>query len=184
MSPVPFFYDEQIRRYLLQFIRLFSNFQIQFKDRSGNFTLQRVPVRYGDSSRQAASILRNNSEASLNSTPMISCYIGNLEYDRERVQNPYFVSNMSIRERAYDEEAQEYLTTQGNAFTIERLMPVPYKLTMKADLWTSNTEQKLQLVEQISCVFNPSLEIQSTDNYIDWTSLTTVNIVEIGRAHV
>ena len=176
MSAVPFFYDEQIRRYLLQFMRLFSNFQIQFSDRDGNKTLQRVPIRYGDSSRQASAIQRNNSENLMNSTPMISCYIGNLEYDRERVQNPYFVSNMNIRERAYDAETEEYLTTQGNAFTVERLMPVPYKLTMKADLWTSNTEQKLQLVEQISCVFNPSLEIQSTDNYIDWTSLTTVTL--------
>jgi hypothetical protein len=42
------------------------------------------------------------------------------------------------------------------------------------DIWTSNTNQKLQLFEQIATLFNPSLEIQSTDNYIDWTSLSVV----------
>jgi hypothetical protein len=47
---------------------------------------------------------------------------------------------------------------------------------MKADIWTSNTDQKLQLLEQILVLFNPSLEIQTTDNYIDWTSLSVINL--------
>jgi hypothetical protein len=45
---------------------------------------------------------------------------------------------------------------------------------MKADIWTSNTDQKLQLLEQILVLFNPSLELQTTDNYIDWTSLSAM----------
>ena len=53
-------------------------------------------------------------------------------------------------------------------------MPTPFKLTMKADVWTSNTDQKLQLLEQILVLFNPSLELQTTDNYIDWTSLSAM----------
>jgi hypothetical protein len=53
-------------------------------------------------------------------------------------------------------------------------MPVPYKLTINLDVWTSNTSQKLQLLEQILTLFNPSLEIQSTDNYIDWSSLSVM----------
>jgi len=32
----------------------------------------------------------------------------------------------------------------------------------------------LQIMEQILMLFNPSLDIQTTDNYVDWTSLTTV----------
>jgi hypothetical protein len=58
-------------------------------------------------------------------------------------------------------------------------MPTPYKLTMKADLWTSNTDQKLQLLEQILVLFNPSLELQTTDNYIDWTSLSVLDLKSI-----
>jgi len=44
-------------------------------------------------------------------------------------------------------------------------------------MWTSNTNQKFQLFEQIATLFNPALEIQSTDNYIDWTSLTICELV-------
>jgi hypothetical protein len=58
-------------------------------------------------------------------------------------------------------------------------MPVPYKLTINLDIWTSNTNQKLQLMEQILVLFNPALEIQSTDNYIDWTSLTTCDLERV-----
>jgi hypothetical protein len=70
-------------------------------------------------------------------------------------------------------------TTQGDVFTVERLMPVPYKLTLNLDIWTSNTEQKLQLLEQLTILFNPALEIQSTDNYIDWTSITYVLLTNV-----
>jgi hypothetical protein len=55
-------------------------------------------------------------------------------------------------------------------------MPTPYKLTLTVDIWSTNTNQKLQLLEQILMLFNPSLEIQTTDNYLDWTSLSVVNL--------
>lgn len=175
---VQFFYDQQIRRFLLQFARIFSNFQVEYgRNEAGvNDTLIRVPVRYGDASRQAQTILQNNSANDMPSTPMMSFYITKLDYDRPRMQEPYFVSTIAVRQRAYDSDTDSYETTQGNAFTIDRLMPVPYKLTINLDIWTSNTNQKMQLLEQILVLFNPALEIQSTDNYIDWTSLTVCEL--------
>ena len=93
-----FFYDEQIRRFLLQFIRAFSNFQVEYgKDRNGNTTLQTVPVKYGDSTRMVSSIIRENSENKIIPTPMISCYITGLEYNPERRQDPTFVRSEERR---------------------------------------------------------------------------------------
>jgi hypothetical protein len=176
-----FYYDEQIRRFLLQFARIFSNFEVAYgRNQAGiNDTLVRVPVRYGDSSRQAQTILQENSANDMPATPLMTFYITALEYDRPRMQEPYFVSNIQVRQRTYDADTDTYETTQGNAFTIERLMPVPYKLTINLDIWTSNTNQKLQILEQILVLFNPALEIQSTDNYIDWTSMTVCNLERV-----
>jgi hypothetical protein len=172
-----YFYDGQIRRFLLQFARIFSNFQVEYgRDEEGNPTLIRVPVRYGDASRQAQTIIQNNSASSMPSAPLMTFYITALDYDRPRMQDPYFVSNTSVRQRSYDSDTDSYTINQGNAFTIERLMPVPYVMTLNLDLWTSNTNQKFQLFEQISTLFNPSLEIQSTDNYLDWTSLSVIEL--------
>ena len=172
-----FFYDEQIRRFLLQFARIFSNFQVMYGAQgSENESLVRVPVRWGDATRQAQTILQQNSASSMPSTPLISFYITGMEYDRPRMQEPYFVSKMQVRQRTYDQDTETYETTQGNAFTIERLMPVPYKMTINCDFWTSNNNQKMQIFEQVATLFNPALEVQSTDNFIDWTSLTTVDL--------
>jgi T4-like virus Myoviridae tail sheath stabiliser len=181
MAVTQFFYDQQIRRFLLQFARIFSNFQVEYgrNEEGVNDTLVRVPVRYGDSSRQAQTIIQQNSANELPNTPMMTFYITDLKYNRAMIQEPNFVSTINVRQRTYDSMTDTYETTQGNAFTIDRLMPVPFELTIKLDMWTSNTNQKMQLMEQILVLFNPSLEIQSTDNYIDWTSLSTIYLDDV-----
>lgn len=170
-----FHYDEQVRRFLLQFARMFSNYTVEGGiDDAGNVTYVRVPIRYGDASRQAAVILQENSRNNIPCAPQMSFYIKSLEYNRDMIQNPTHVDKRYVRQREWDEGSQTYEETQGNAFNVERPMPVPHMLTLQLDIWTTNTNQKLQLYEQITTLFNPSLEIQSTDNYLDWTSLSVV----------
>jgi hypothetical protein len=167
-----FFYDSQTRRFIIQFIRIFSGWQVQYNAD----TLKTVPVMYGDPSRQAATILKQNSENVMSTVPAMAAYVTGLDYDRKRIQAPDFVDKRNVRMRKRDADTGQLTTEQGNAYTIERHMPVPYILKMKLDIWTSNTTQKLQILEQILTLFNPSFEIQSTDNYFDWTSLSTVNL--------
>ena len=170
-----FFYDNQIRRFLVQFARIFSNWQVtKGKDPAGHNILVRVPIMYGDSSRQAATIMANNSTSNLPSAPLITYYISGLEYDQKRTQDPYFVDKLNVRQRTFNQETGKYESTQGQAFTVERVMPVPYTLRISVDFWTTNYQQKLELIEQLGVLFNPSMEIQSTDNFIDWTSLSVV----------
>lgn len=170
-----FFYDGQLRRYITQTIRLLSNFSVQ--DANGN--LRQIPVMYGDLTRQVANIIRDNSENKIPSAPRMAVYMTGLEMDRTRTRDSSLVSKVNVRERAFDEDNNEYLNTQGQNYTVERLMPSPYILRMNADIWASNTQQKLQILEQILALFNPSFEIQTTDNYIDWTSLSVVNLDNI-----
>ena len=179
-TPSNYFYDGQIRRFISQFIRMVSNFYVEFgADANGVTSLQRVPVMYGDPSRQVAQIIRNNSENTVNAVPAMSVYITALAYDQTRLQDPTLVQSMQLRQRTFDPVTGTYGETQGEAYTVERLMPSPYKLTLKMDIWTSNTEQKLQLIEQLSALFNPAMELQSTDNYIDWTSLSYVLLTDV-----
>lgn len=172
-----YFYDEQIRRFLLQFTRVFSNFQVEYgREEDGSAALIRVPVRYGDWSRLGQSVLQGNSASAMPSAPIMTFYITGLSYDRPRMQDPTFVSRLQVRQRYYDSDTDTFESAQGNAFTVERLMPVPYRMTINLDIWTSNTNQKWQLIEQIAPLFNPALEIQSTDNYLDWTSLSVIEL--------
>lgn len=167
-----FFYDGQIRRYVTQFMRVF----IGFKYQTGDGDERLVPVMYGDLNKQVASIIKDNSENKMPTVPRIACYITGLDLDTSRLADSTFVSKMQVRERTYEDVNGQrvYGNEQGAGYTVERLMPTPFKLRVKADIWTSNTDQKLQLLEQILILFNPSLEVQTTDNYIDWTSLSVI----------
>ena len=123
-----FFYDGQIRRYVTQVMRVMSNFVVQYGDGS----LHQVPVAYGDQDRQAASIVRQNSENVTNSVPRISVYITGLQMDRERLADSTFVGKLHFRER--DVAGSNYTNAQGRNYTVERIMPTPFKLTMKCDI--------------------------------------------------
>ena len=174
------FYDAQIRRYIVQFIRMMSNFSyVTGKNSKGVAETLQVPVKYGDMSRQVAQIIKKGSENTLIAAPQISCYITSLNYDRDRMQNPYHIDKKHIREREYDATTGQYTGAPGQSHTIERIMPTPFEITFRADIFTTNTDQKLQILEQILVLFNPALELQTTDNFLDWTSLSYVELTNI-----
>ena len=126
-----------------------------------------------------ANIIRNNSENALNYAPKIACYVRELNYDRERMQNPYHIEKQHLKERSFDETTGEYTNQLGAGYTVEKVMPSPFRLEVTADIFSSNTDQKLQILEQILYLFNPDFEIQKSDNYIDWTSLSYVELTGI-----
>ena len=88
-------YDGQIRRYVYQLIRMLSGFKYQ----TGDGKQYSVPAMYGDMSRQAASVIRDNSENKVLSTPRISVYISGLSRDRDRMLDPYAISKINIRDK-------------------------------------------------------------------------------------
>jgi hypothetical protein len=170
-----FFYDGQIRRYITQIVRTFSNFS--YKDGEGD--LKRVPVMYGDITRQVGSIIRENSENKVPSAPRMGIYITSLQMDRARLSDSSYISKINLREKEFDPETNSYIAAQAKGYTVERLHPTPYTLAVNVDVWSTSTDQKLQILEQIFMLFNPDLEFQTTDNYIDWTSLTTLYLEDI-----
>jgi len=176
-----FFYDEQIRRYLTQFMRLLGEFSVRTgKDRHGEVSYIQVPVRYGDINRMAAHIMKNQSENMINTVPFISCYVTDMTISPERRQTPTHVDKVQVYEKKYDYSTGQYIDGEvGSTYTVERYMPVPYDLTVQVDIWTSNTDQKLQLLEQLLVLFNPSINLQINDNPFDWTGLTYTELVNL-----
>ena len=174
------FYEGQVRKFLTQFIRILSNFSVEVgkNEKTNSVALRAVPVVYGDPTRQVANIIRNNSENALNYAPKIAAYIRELNYDRDRMQNPYHIEKQHLRERDVLEDGT-YSNDLGAGYTVEKVMPSPFRLEVTADIYTTNTDQKLQILEQILYLFNPDFEIQKSDNYIDWTSLSYVELTGI-----
>ena len=179
MANMDYFYDAQVRRYLLQFMRIFGEFKVSEGKRGGVTYYNKAPVRYSDMSRMVAHILTKGGENMINSTPFIATSIQSLLVARDRTQDPTLVSKVQIAEREYNTGTASYGTGQGNLYSTDRIMPVPYNLTMQVDIWSSNTDQKLQLLEQILILFNPSLQLQQNSNPLDWSSLFEVELTDI-----
>jgi len=173
-----YWYDEQLKRYLIQLIRVFSNFRVEENTEKGKH-YNRVPARYGDMSRMVASILRNNSENVINSAPFITVTIGSLQIARDRTFDPFLVDTTQVAEREYNQETDSYGTVQGNLYTTQRYMPVPYNLTINVDIWTTNTDTKMQIMEQILILFNPTLQLSQNDNPLDWTNIFELELTDI-----
>lgn len=167
-----YFYDKQIRRYIQQFIRVFSNFSCQMGiDDLGKPFYQTIPVRYGDLSRQVSHIVKENSENKISTVPMMSAYVTGLRISPDRRSKPSERNFVQVKEKFYNKDTRQYEDKPGNYYSVERHMPVPYDMTMNLDLWTSNTEQKMQILEQILVLFNPVLNLNSDDNPLDWSRL-------------
>ena len=111
-------------------IRLMSHFS--YKDGDGE--LNRVPVTYGDMTRFGASMLKDGSEAVTSTVPKMAVYITALEIDRQRTSDSTFVSKVNIREREFDSTTNQYTNREGRNYTVERLMPTPYNLSMNVDI--------------------------------------------------
>ena len=172
-----YFYDKQLRGYIQQFIRLFGGFNVQMglnNDRLPIF--QKVPVRYGDINRMAAHITRENSENIVNTVPLISCYVTDLNMAPERRIHQEHVDKVQVFEKKKNNVTGKYENDVGARYEVQRYMPVPYNLIMNCDIWTSNTDQKLQLLEQVMVLFNPTLNIRTNDNAVDWSSLSYVEM--------
>lgn len=165
-----FFYDGQVRRYLLQFMRVFSSIKIRNgPDANGMYSINRVPILYGDPSNIVAQIIKGGSENTLLPSPMFSAYIDSIKMSPGRRQDTQYVGKVSTVERQIVEG--QYTNQPGIRYDVERYMPVPYDIIFKLDCWTTNTTNKLQIMEQINMFFNPSIQLQQNSNILDWTSI-------------
>jgi len=170
-----FFYDMQTRRYLLQFMRIFSDIRVRNgPDANGLYTIQRVPIMYGDPSSMVAQLIKGASENTMLPVPMFSAYIDGIKMNDKRRQDSQFVGKVSTVEREFDALTQEYGPNPGVRQDVERYMPVPWDFTFKLDVWTTNITTKLQIFEQIAVIFNKSVQLQQNSNLLDWSSIFEV----------
>jgi hypothetical protein len=173
-----YFYHKQIRRYLTQFIRIFSDVKIETYD-NGVSTQSRVPIVYGDPSWQVAQLLKGQSENTMLPSPMFAAWIVGFDISPDRRQDSQYVSKKQALERKFDEETNSYTDQVGNRYSIDRYMPVPYDMTFQLDIWTTSTTTKLQIWEQILSIFNPSLQLQTNQNPFDWSNIFEVELINL-----
>jgi len=179
MTRYDYFYDAQMKRFIDQIVRAFSGLQYATgKTVGGQPELRTVPCRPATMNKMVASLMQHAGNNTLLAVPLITVARTGLARKPEIDGNHTFRGSVQVAERARDENGR-YLEGRGQSYTIERLMPVPFEMTIQIDIWTSNMDQKDQILEQILMMAGREIDIQNSDNAVDWSALTTMRLTDI-----
>ena len=147
------FYHESIRKVIIAFGTMFNNVQLVRKDNDGNITqTMKVPLAYGPRQKW---LVRLNEDADLSKTvaitlPRIGFEIQNLSYDPTRKLN-----RVQKYKKVKAASKTETLDTQ--------YMPVPYNLSVQLYIMAKQSDDALQIVEQILPYFQPDYTLTIND---------------------
>tara|TARA_A100001035_G_C27750930_1_gene486417 strand:- start:49 stop:852 length:804 start_codon:yes stop_codon:yes gene_type:complete len=147
------FYHETIRKIIVAFGTTFNNVQLVRKDNSGNITQSmKVPLAYGPKEKF---LVRLRADADLSSKvaitlPRIGFEIQNLAYDGTRK-----LSRVQKFKKVNTGNSTRTLDTQ--------FMPVPYNLDIVLYVLAKQSDDALQIVEQILPYFQPDYTITVND---------------------
>lgn len=169
-----YWYDEQLRSYLLQFCAIFQGLMVKTgKGECDEEQFITVPCVIGNKDRVVAALHAGNTHNRMFSLPTMSVYMTNLAMAPERRKVQAYVD-------------QRVTMKAGGVFpddltVVKRAMPVPYNMSIELSIWASNTQQMHQILEQILVLFNPDIQIQKSDGPFDWTKLTKVELTDIAN---
>ena len=169
-----YYYDAQLRQYLLQFVAIFHGLKVQTG--IGECDVPEfisVPIVIGNKDRVVAALMSGNTINRSFSLPTMSAYLQGLAPADARRKAPGMVH-------------QTVTMKTGGVFpddltTVKRAIPIPYDATIELSIYASNTQQMHQILEQILVLFNPDIQIQKSDAPFDWTKLSNVTLTDIAN---
>ncbi len=146
------FYFQLIRKYVVLFGTLFNDISITRTttwDKSTNpdtTQLLKVPVTYSPKDKMLARVTEDSNidrPTAVNTLPIISFEMGNIEYDPSRKFN-----------------TQNKIVSKNEAgFSNYQYAPVPYNFHFKLYIYVKNAEDGTKIVEQILPFFTPVFTI-------------------------
>jgi hypothetical protein len=176
-----YWYYSQIRGIILHTLRLFQNFCIsEGIDEDKNPILRRVPCVYMSTDKSVLHMLNNATDTVLEVCPKMVLTISEVKLNNDKIAgSPYFPFETSITEKRFNEDTGNYEYNPGNSYNITRLNPLPMGIIFKLYILTSMQEHKFQLFEQMRALFSPTLELQTSENPLDWTRVTAITLTQL-----
>lgn len=171
MAVYPYRKTDQISKYILQILRVFSGFQVQDGVvRNGTIKTKRVPVTYGGMSRIVASLISKGDYLTNNSIPIMAVNVTGLELDPNNKRT--------------HRQADQRVVNKGSDLPVKvvnRLSGVPLILNFELSIYASSITEMYELLEQILLIFNPRVVIQKSTDIVDSEYITDVTLEAISN---
>lgn len=169
-----YYYGEQIKTYISQFAQVFAEMYVTTGKNDNNSANNyiRIPIVYGSQDKVVAAIKNDHTQNKILRVPMFSIKLEQITLMMDRK------SGTNVEHR------KTVLPLGGDIKTdlkvIKRLKPLPYNLTFSVAAFASNSDQMFQITEQILILFDPLLQIQTSDEYGDWTKIVDCELTSVG----
>jgi len=165
-----YWYESQVKNHITQFLAIFSDLKVSIGKglNSEDGDLIDVNIIYGSRDRVVSHILSANTQNKPVRLPILAGYLSNIELApdlRKGTNTEYRTVEMP---RGGD--------IRTDLRTYQERMAVPYRLRFEVAIYTSNKEHMLQILEQLLMLFTPDLQIQTSDQRLDYSRLTTVEL--------
>ena len=172
-----FYFNNQLRSYLLQFLAIFAEMQVLVNNKDQDVRkMITVPIKNGSSDRIVAMIKAGYTQNKPVRLPLLAGTMTNI------------VLAPQLRKAIGQIRTETYMPTGGlfpdDIKVVEIRQPVPYIAKFDLSIWTSNQQHHYQIMEHILMLFDPILPIQTSDDVIDCSRLTTVELVGINFEEV
>ena len=148
------FYHETIRNVIVAFGTMFNNIQIVRKNNSGTvIQTMKVPLAYGPKQKFLTRLDQDPSASTATAItlPRLGFEIGSLTYDPIRKMN----------------RVQKFKKVKSSSSSANKLdsqyMPVPYNMDISLYTMAKNSDDALQIVEQILPYFQPDYTVTLND---------------------
>ena len=164
------FYHETMRKVVVAFGTMFNDINLVRKNNAGEVTqTMKVPLAYGPKQKWLARLREdpNLTKKVAVTLPRIGFEIQNISYDPSRKLN-------SIQKLK-----KVNSSTQGKTMS-QQFMPVPYNMDFEMNIMAKNSDDALQIVEQILPFFQPDYTVTLNDN----TAMGTTRDVPIVLTNV
>lgn len=166
-------YSEQFKRHLVQFMAIFTGLQVSSgkNDYGPETQYIRVPIRLGSSDRVVDAIISDNTQNKMIRAPILSTSIMGL-YKADDLRK-------GTGQTSRDVQLPRGGSLPTDLKNITKLMPIPYRLNIDLTVFTTNMRHMFEILEQILILFDPTLQLQLSDDYSDWTKISVIKLEDI-----
>lgn len=152
------FYHQTIRKVVVAFASLFNDIYISRLDNDGNEVERiKVPIAYGSPQKFIARLVRIDND-----------------FDSAKVKIENYIPRMAFGIQSFTYDPSRKLNTMNRTLLYKdrntlktRYERVPYNLDMNLDIMAKNTEDALQIIEQILPYFQPEYTVTIKMNDLD-----------------
>ena len=146
-----YFYNESLRKTIIAFGSLFNDIAITRKDSSGTeVQTMKVPLAYGPKQKFISRLTQDPgaTQSVALTLPRIGFEIQSFDYDPSRKLN------RTIRQKKVSNASDKKLKQMSTQYT-----PVPYNMNFELFVMAKNSDDGIQIIEQILPFFQPEYTV-------------------------